>query len=144
MLDVDTHTPDAGGSSVTYEALTFHSDSMNLDMFRPQYPHIVARGEFLPLTPPSGVLPNAWQGREEEIEYPMDSFRYARQLLPPLETTSDCHLTSPLVDDFVGDEPPSHCKNDEDSIDGRVSSPVLSADEWKYVLVGMKIAMTAG
>lgn len=124
--------------------MSIHSDSAHPDISKAQYPNVVAR-DFVSLTSMSGVIPNLSEQGEEENELNNDSFASYwgdRQVLPSLEIIPDRYVTSHLDDDFDADEVLSRSKSDEGNIEG--STLVLSAEELKYVLVGMRIAMNGG
>lgn len=123
--------------------MSIRSDPVRLDTSKPQSPSVVSR-ELVAFTSTSAVSPNLWEQREVENEWPnVSSPTYwdNRQVLPSLETMPGIYVTSHLGDDFDGNEVPSPCKSEKVHLEG--SSLVLSVDEWKYVLVGMHIAMNA-
>jgi hypothetical protein len=111
-----------------------------------QHPSIVAR-EVLSLSSMSGILPNLHEVDEDTIATPKNSCRCQRENIhmstSQKRRLSHYCLSPPLVgnsgfDDMARFLQSRNKSQEEDSTEG--TPKCLSAEEWKYVLVGMQIA----
>jgi hypothetical protein len=146
-------TPHAARSSVsTLEDLCIHGGFVvNLDTYQSQFPNMIVARESLPLTSSSPcLLPNPFFEQTEEQHDERSNQHSSRKwndqdVLASLETMPAICISSSVDNDLDGDdqeELPSHGKKSDQGSTEFGGSSVLTAEDWRYVLVGMQIAMT--